>query len=81
MCPNTLFSGGPEGNIKIWDYKYTQLNQTINAHEQGGCSNIMVFENPLSSETYDDFYILSFGEKKGDVVMCQPKNNKVFELF
>lgn len=80
LNPNICFTGSPDGKIQIWDFKYAELKRTIDQHKSG-VSSLILFENPLGSEDLDDYLILSFGEQKGDVVISQPKTEKIFELM
>jgi len=43
-------------------------------------SSLVVIENPINYDTFEDYYILCFGEGKGDVCLSQPKYDKLLEL-
>lgn len=79
MIPNTFFSGGPDCQIKIWDAKYGELKQEFE-YNKSGIGSLVVFENPLLNNELDNYYVMSFGENKGDVVLVQPKTGKAFEI-
>merc|ERR1711976_704303 len=71
--------GGPSGNVQVWDYKYNDLKKTIDLRGSA-VSSLVVIENPINYETFEDYYILCFGEEKGDVCLSQPKYDKLLEL-
>ena len=79
LNPNTFQSGGPDGKVYIWDSKYSELKKTIDI-KGSGVSSLVVIENPMNYDTFEDYFILCFGEEKGDVCVSQPKYDKLFEL-
>lgn len=77
--PNTLISGHEDRKIRIWNTEKAEVTKELQTNKDP-IRTLIVVENPFSSDSGDNFHLISFGDTKEDVFFNQPEHGKAFQL-